>query len=67
MNDTCVVPKESSYWCTVYSDFTIPANSGTYSIIFEAKYQSDAYILVGAGLAQKVKTMDQKYFDEWVL
>ena len=41
----------------------MPQNSGTYSAIFKVKNPQNNWVSVGVGLAKKMKTMDQKYFN----
>ena len=62
LNDTCLVLNERANWRFAYSKFTIPANSGTYSAIFEVKNPQKSNGYVGVGLAQKIKTLDPEYF-----
>ena len=64
-NDTCAVPKSSSYG-VAYTEFVMPANSGVYSAIFEIKNPgNNSGPRVGVALASKIKAMDQGNFQIW--
>ena len=64
LNDTCLGLSENLYYRVAYSKYTIPANSGTYSAIFEVKNSKNNGVFIGVALAQKMKTLDQKYFEK---